>query len=140
VRWQTNGFEPPLDYADETFDLVFSISVFTHLDEAMQFGWLRELKRVTKPGGYLLLTVHGEHVYRTLPDDVQSDLRERGMIYINTGGTGHFKLDGLPDFYQTAYHTRAYVEREWSRLFQLVSYVPRGINSHQDAIVLAKNE
>ena len=42
---------PPLAYADNSFDFVFGISVFTHLPEDMQFQWLEELRRVTEPGG-----------------------------------------------------------------------------------------
>jgi SAM-dependent methyltransferase len=49
-----NGAEPPLPLADSSVDLVYSISVFTHLPEKMQFQWLTELHRVVKPGGLLL--------------------------------------------------------------------------------------
>lgn len=43
----------PLD--DDTFDLVVSLDVIEHLDDDV--GALRELRRVTKPGGALLVTV-----------------------------------------------------------------------------------
>jgi SAM-dependent methyltransferase len=59
-----NGQFPPLPYPDAHLDLVFSSSVFTHIDERSQDLWLAELRRVTKPGGYLLLTVHGERAFR----------------------------------------------------------------------------
>ena len=35
-----NQISPPLPFADETFDFVYSVSVFTHLPEDMQFEWL----------------------------------------------------------------------------------------------------
>ncbi|MGH8642383.1 MAG: class I SAM-dependent methyltransferase, partial [Burkholderiales bacterium] len=63
--FQVNGTWPPLDHPDESFDLVIANSVFTHLPEDMQFAWLKELRRVTRNGGYLLLTVHGPDVYET---------------------------------------------------------------------------
>lgn len=43
----------PID--DDTFDLVVSLDVIEHLDDDV--GALRELRRVTKPGGALLVTV-----------------------------------------------------------------------------------
>jgi SAM-dependent methyltransferase len=51
-----NSFDPPLRYADGTFDLVYSVSVFSHLSESDARLWLRELRRVAKPGGILCLT------------------------------------------------------------------------------------
>ena len=60
-----NGEWPPLAFPDERFDLVCAISIFTHLPEKMQFAWLGELQRVTRKGGYALLTVHGPGVFET---------------------------------------------------------------------------
>ena len=36
-----NSFEPPLPFADYSFDLVYSISIFTHLDEPLQVPWMQ---------------------------------------------------------------------------------------------------
>lgn len=58
-----NGEFPPLEFPAESFDLVCAISIFTHLPEEMQFAWLAELQRVTRKGGYLLLSVHGPGVF-----------------------------------------------------------------------------
>lgn len=51
--------EPPLPFDDNEFDTVISISVFTHLSEKSQRNFLAELYRITKPQGYLFLTIHG---------------------------------------------------------------------------------
>lgn len=50
---RVNGLEPPLPWADGSFDLVFALSVFTHLPEQIALRWMAELSRVIKPGGYL---------------------------------------------------------------------------------------
>jgi SAM-dependent methyltransferase len=55
----TNGLEPPLRQPAANFDLVYSISVFTHLPEAIGSAWMQELWRVLRPGGLALLTVNG---------------------------------------------------------------------------------
>lgn len=51
---------PPIPYADNEFDAVISISIFTHLTEHSQDQFLAELHRVCRPDGRLFLTVHGQ--------------------------------------------------------------------------------
>jgi SAM-dependent methyltransferase len=60
VRATLSGHEPPLPYADETFDFVYALSIFTHLPERQALPWISELRRVTKPGGLVLFTTAGE--------------------------------------------------------------------------------
>jgi SAM-dependent methyltransferase len=114
IQWSVNEHRPPLPFDDNAFDLIYGISVFTHLDEDFQHAWLRELHRVARPGATLILTVHGEHVMsglRLLDDSYQDQIRERGFAFISLS-SGRFKADGFPDFYQTAFHTREYVDNE----------------------------
>jgi SAM-dependent methyltransferase len=137
IRWSNNGHQPPLPFSDGAFDLIYGISVFTHLDEDFQRKWLSELQRVAGPGATLILTVHGKHAAGTLDRSYQDEIRERGFLFI-TGPTGKFKLDELPDFYQATFHTKEYIYKEWSTYFDMVDYVERGINNHQDAVLLRK--
>lgn len=137
ATFTTNGPLPPTRFEDEAFDLIVATSVFTHLDEAYQNRWLAELARIAKPDAMLLLSVHGRHAYEHLDPALQRQVEERGLLFL--GGTkGPLKTDGLPDFYQDTYHSRDYVEREWGRLFEIVRYVPRGLNDHQDLVALRK--
>lgn len=138
AEWAVNAPMPPTSYANQKFDLVYAISVFTHIDETMQDAWLTELKRITQPGAILLLTVQGEFIYRKLSTQQQSQLAEKGFLYTLVR-TGRFKLDGLPDFYQNAFHTRAYVEQHWSRYFTVLKYLERGMSGNQDVVIL-RNE
>lgn len=127
---------PPVSVPSDEFDLIYSISVFTHLDEEMQFLWLAELRRVAKPGAYLLLTTHGEHHISRVPIETQRLIRQKGIFYDWTTEL----TEGLPDFYKATYHTRDYIEREWSRYFDILDYIPRGSEGHQDLIVCRKRE
>lgn len=125
---------PPMNVASDRFDLIYSISVFTHLDEKMQFQWLEELHRAARPGGHLLLTVHGDYHISRVPAELQALIREKGIFYDWTTEL----TEGLPDFYKATYHTRDYVEREWSRYFEILAYLPRGNEGHQDLVVCRK--
>jgi SAM-dependent methyltransferase len=49
--------DPPLPFADHSFDLVWALSVFTHLVDPMR--WLAELHRVLAPGGLLIASYMG---------------------------------------------------------------------------------
>jgi SAM-dependent methyltransferase len=51
---------PPIPYADNEFEAVISISIFSHLTERSQDQFLAELHRVCRPDGRLFLTVHGQ--------------------------------------------------------------------------------
>lgn len=44
-------FRPSLPFSDATFDAIYSIAVFIHMDKEDFFLYLREIARVLKPGG-----------------------------------------------------------------------------------------
>jgi SAM-dependent methyltransferase len=133
--WQVSRVAPPLSAAAGRFDLVYAVSVFTHFDEEAQVGWLEELRRVTRPGGWLLLTIHSAAARKALEAEERRSLEEKGFLF-KTLHTGRWKLDGLPDSYQAAFQTREYVERVWSRFFEIAGYFDEGASPQQDAVVL----
>lgn len=138
IQFNVNGYQPPLPYPEDKFDLIYAISVFTHLDEKFQFSWLSELRRIAKPGAIVILTVHGnKHIFSKLSVPQQNKVDSYGFLYL-TGVTGKLRLNKLPDFYQSAYHTKDYIYREWSAYFDIIRYVEKGINNHQDAVILQK--
>jgi SAM-dependent methyltransferase len=120
-----NAAAPPLPYPDEYFDVVYCVSVFTHLNESMQDLWIEELRRVLKPGGVLVLTVHGKNATEGLDDDGQKTLQANGLVHNRSQ-----KLKGLlPDWYQTTWHSREYIVARLSACFEDVRYyeVPDGL-------------
>ena len=138
-----NDSVPPLPFPAETFDLIYGVSVFTHLDENYQLAWLNELRRVAKPGGTLMLSLRGAYAQgiasqqRVFSRCDLETLRDRGFLF-QVLETGRFKLHGLPDFYQCAFHTEPYVRETWSEFFTVQDYVERGINNHQDLALLTR--
>jgi len=81
------ALEPPLPYADQSFDLVTAISVFTHLSRPLQVAWARELMRVLRPGGVALVTTVGLGL---LPDVLKINERWAVREYALLGATGNF--------------------------------------------------
>jgi SAM-dependent methyltransferase len=51
ARFEVNRLEPPLTFEDESFDLAYALSVFTHLTDELQLAWRDELRRVLRPDG-----------------------------------------------------------------------------------------
>ncbi|MCP6725914.1 class I SAM-dependent methyltransferase, partial [Klebsiella pneumoniae] len=39
ASFEQNALAPPLDFDDASFDLVYALSVFTHLTEELQLAW-----------------------------------------------------------------------------------------------------
>lgn len=136
--WNVNDIWPPIKYDSDTFDFIYAISVFTHIDEELQLAWLAELKRILKPKGLLIATVHGSACgFDNFQPEQKTIIADRGFLY-TVGTRGPLKLDGLPDCYQNAFHTRDYVYDEWSHFFTILRYVERGIQSNQDAVIMRK--
>ena len=78
-----NESSPPLPNESSTFDLVYALSVFTHLTEEAQRSWIHECFRVLKPGGHLLISTLGEHYLslgRLSAYSVQSDPNARLIL------------------------------------------------------------
>lgn len=134
-EFKVNPYLPLAEYPDNCFDLIYAISVFTHLPEDMQFAWLEELSRITKPGGYLLLTTHNEDLFPFTSGNEKQDLDHKGFYFLQENNT-----PGLPDFYQTSFHSRTYISYIWSQYFAVKSIIGQGILDHQDIVVCQKNQ
>ena len=51
-------------YPDDSFDVVYACSVFSHLPETLHLLWLAEIRRVLRPGGVLVATTLSESAVR----------------------------------------------------------------------------
>lgn len=127
-----NGLAPPLAYADESFDLVYALSVFTHLTEELQTAWRDELRRVLRPGGRLLLTTHGRSYVPRLELE-ERERFERGELVVRWGDLPGSNLC-------SAYHPEPYLRATFARGFEVIRIEPEGArgNPTQDLIVLQR--
>ncbi len=122
VETYRNDPLPPLPFADGLFDVIYSISVFTHLDEQYQDRWLAELKRVLKDNGVALLTVRSDLDNTRLPPVLQQQVKDRGILFHVDGLSAPF----FPEFYQSTYHSADYIERHWGARFRILGKIPMG--------------
>jgi SAM-dependent methyltransferase len=135
-EFHCNDLNPPLTFAeDNSFDLVYAFSVFTHIPAEHQEAWLLEMKRILKPGGFLVCTVAGwwlRHLF-VAPKDLDTlaskgcveytSQDERASLSTQVGGSGW-------DIYQT----RQEVINVFGKHLRLLDYLP---DSH-DVIILQK--
>lgn len=132
VAFRTNDEWPPCDFPAASFDVIWCGSVFTHIDEDHQDAWLEELRRLLRPGGLLLASLHGRRSWEQWPVVWGRRCLERDGFFFLTS-----KVDaGLhPDWYQVAWHTEDYVRRHWSRWYDVCRYFDGGLNGYQDIVV-----
>lgn len=147
---------PPTAFADDTFDVVFSFSVFSHVGEERQNRWLAEFRRILRPGGLLIASTWGveqidflEQVRRgaarTL-DPIYNERipkrfagRDKALADYARGTFGHVDI-GYGDYtdYGETWISKRYVMNEWSRQFKVLDYIDDRAACTQNVIVVQK--
>ena len=132
ARFEVNGLAPPLAFADSSFDLVYALSVFTHLTADLQLAWRDELGRVLRPGGRLLVTTHGSSYLPRLDEDERARF-ERGELVVRWGEVAGSNLC-------SAYHPERYLRDTFADGFTFLELEAEGArgNPTQDLVLLQK--
>ena len=139
-RFQDVPLHPPTRLEPDSFDLLFGISVFSHLAEREQSEWLQELRRIARPGAFLLMSVLGETTACQMKLDVSgwNEWRRTGIFSLqNIDLQGYIDDD---DYYCNTYMTNDYIQRTWSKYFQVIEIIPAYIGNQQDLVILRKPE
>lgn len=154
------GVFPPTDLKDNSFDLIYSYSVFSHLSEDAHIEWVKEFSRILKPGGVLVVTTRdrdfiltcaklrdasGEDVpfFSTGPAQSFIDTSKElalydrgGYVYEPSGGGGI--REG--SFYGETCIPEKYVRKEWAQYFtelDFIDYKKHG-QFNQNAVIAIK--
>lgn len=140
--YSASKLAPPLPYADETFDIIYGVSVFTHLRANWEQTWLAELRRVLRPSGTLLVTVHGQTAidFAALDQLTYAALMARVEREGLAVTSANHQLDGFvehPDEYVNVFHSDAHISRVWSQYFRKIVQLKGYIFTH-DLLVVTK--
>ncbi|MDF1486396.1 class I SAM-dependent methyltransferase [Ramlibacter sp. H39-3-26] len=142
VRFSTERFgvhgvlsarEPAAVRWPGAFDVVFVLSLFSHLPEWTWAAWLRRLYEAVAPGGVLVFTTHGEYAARMQGVALDS----RGYFFVPSSESN--AIDGAD--YGTAFTSHAYVMAQIEECIgsgHLQEWAPRYFWAHQDAYVVAR--
>jgi len=125
---------PPTAYSTGTFDLIYGISVMTHLDEQTQLSWLQELSRIASPGGIVALTVIGENLRKAnMPTELAKTFRETGFASFIPSYSRMLAPFSNEGYYRETYHSFAYIEKTWREFFDILECFE---TKHQDILIL----
>lgn len=132
AQFAINNLEPPLPFPENKFDLVYALSVFTHLSEPLQILWMREIFRVLAPGGYLIFTTHGAGYLDVMTPDEQATFQEDHLV------VRYEECSGMN--LCASFHPFKYVKEVLCREFILIDFVPEGAwgNGRQDIFLFKK--
>lgn len=149
-HFDLNGTEPPLPYDDNSFDLIYLYSVFSHLSEPSHLFWLEEFQRTLKPNGLLIATTRPRSMIEKWSHDHKKDLMlpqgapqpfmntqhylqaydDGKFCHSPTGGAGPLSSN----FYGESCIPKAYVLNQWSEKFSLMEYRPADHKCNQNII------
>jgi SAM-dependent methyltransferase len=151
-QFEVCGAAPPLPFKDETFDIVYAYSVFSHLSENVALGWVREFSRILSPGGVFIATtlkeahldvwnkirMTGDHWLKALPDfdlaQKRRDFQAGRFLYCGIGGSGV----RTPDFYGEAIIPPEYARRAWAPGLKLIDYLDDPVRRPQALLAAQK--
>jgi SAM-dependent methyltransferase len=138
---------PPLPYPEGAFDFVFAISIWSHFAEGAALDWLREMRRIVKSGGRLVITTHGvQTVVHTHHEglrssdqlsEVRESLFEDGFWYAAEFGEQGDHGVANPDW-GTAFLSPEWLLTKLTPEWHVGLFRPGGVEGNQDLYVLAR--
>lgn len=153
---------PPTRYEDDSFDLVYLYSVFSHLSEAACQAWMGEFSRIVRPGGLVAFTTRHNSFFafcewaktqdasaspyihalgQLFPDmrAVRKAYQEGRFVHASSQGVG----GGGPrdqSFYGETWIPEAYARTGFSDNFEFVSGYFDGTKYDQACFVLRRKD
>ena len=138
-------------FGDSTWWVV-SLSTFSHFNRRSNEAWIRELARVCKPDGLILVTTHGGFALALISRSAEHQKglymeASKAVDFLRRLGKERFlfhgvpedlveKLDGPEPEYGQAFFNERFVEEDWSEHVEMLGAVPVGLSLFQDFYAL----
>jgi SAM-dependent methyltransferase len=146
-RFATSTSFPHLPFEDGYFDFIYAGSVFTHIADLSEM-WLLELKRITRPGGRLYLTIHDEHTIDLIlaEDAPQNGFKDALLaadrdLQFRSRGFAMFAINRTPGAGVAGdaqvFHHSSYIRQHWGRYLKVLS-ITQEAYVKQTAVLLQK--
>ena len=148
--------EPPTQFSNNSFDVVYAYSVFSHLSEPVHIKWVEEFSRILKPGGIMIVTTQARRFIdfcRSFRDQNHESGWHNGLansfldteaafadydngkfLYSATGGGAARPAS----FYGEAIISPGYIKREWTKYLTFCDFVDNPAKFNQAVIVMQK--
>jgi ubiquinone/menaquinone biosynthesis C-methylase UbiE len=129
---------PPLPYAENTFDYIIGTSVFTHIQESLVGGWLEDLRRVSKPGAIVAVTVGTDT--RIAFGSYEPDRIQRVLQTGIEDTIANSQLNEVIDdsnYYRNVRMSKDYIREKWNPYFEILDILDHAIGV-QDIVVCRK--
>lgn len=89
IEFNNNTLEAKLPYPNNEFDVIYGLSIITHLSKEKHIEWFQELYRVLKPNGILLLTAQGDNYIPKLTQEEQQAYKKGELVVRGNVTEGH---------------------------------------------------
>jgi SAM-dependent methyltransferase len=143
-RLATITTAPHLPFEDNYFDLVYCLSVFTHISDLAD-AWFLELLRVLRPGGHVYLTIHDEHTVELLRGRYRQAGTHETMValveaieeqtHLSSQDWVYFATDADPA--AQVFYNAEYLVGKWSPLAECLA-VQQEASFYQTGLVFRK--
>ena len=108
IQFNLNSLDAQLPYEDNRIDVIYGISIFTHLSEQLHYDWYKKLYRILKPNGIMFLTTQGDNFKEKLTSAELKQYNNKQLIIRGNVKEGHRTY--------SAFHPKGFMENLFSNV------------------------
>ncbi len=108
IQFNKNSLNAQLPYVDNYIDVIYGLSIFTHLSEQLHYDWYNELYRILKPKGIMFLTTQGDNFKVKLTEFELKKYNKDQLIVRGNVKEGHRTY--------SAFHPKGFMENLFSNV------------------------
>tara|TARA_B100000780_G_C21097519_1_gene442720 strand:+ start:99 stop:947 length:849 start_codon:yes stop_codon:yes gene_type:complete len=159
INSSVNSPSDPLNFNDKHFDLIYTVSTFSHFSKTDVDFWLSELSRVIKDDGIFIPTIEGMGAIDLISDEtkvdvelIKEELENTGIFYKNYNWLNtlqnrdiaplHKSVDissyFSDEYGHTVMKTDYFVKKARDYGFELLGVAEKVICDRQDLLILRK--